>query len=190
VNVSLLLLRSRVPALADSPEEVAERLRAIGFTVERTVPLAELLKPIVVGRVESLSQHPNADRLKVCVVNDGGEQTLQIVTGASNVEAGACYPLVRSGVTLPNGTKIKRGKLRGEVSEGMLGSADELELGTDHDGLLTLAGAPAPGTPLAEVISVDGSVFVLSGVSDVEEVVEALRTGKRREPPADDAAAS
>ncbi len=182
VNLSLLYLRSRVPTLPDDAEEVAARLRALDFTVERTVPLAELLRPIVVGRVESLAQHPNADRLKVCVVDDGGEQRLQIVTGAGNVQAGAYYPLVRSGTTLPNGTRIKRGKLRGEVSEGMLGSADELELGTDHDGLLTLSGEPAPGTPLADVIPVEGTVFVLTGAADADEVVEALTTGKRRDP--------
>lgn len=189
VNLSLLYLRSRVPDLSSDPEEVAARLRGLDFTVERIVPLAELLRPIVVGRVESLTQHPNADRLKVCVVDDGGEQRLQIVTGAGNVQAGAYYPLVRSGTTLPNGTRIKRGKLRGEVSEGMLGSADELELGTDHDGLLTLAGEPAPGTPLPDAIPVDGVVFVLAGGADADEVVEALATGKRREtpPPNEDA---
>jgi phenylalanyl-tRNA synthetase beta chain len=182
VNLSLLYLRSRVPALPDNAEEVAARLRGLGFEVDRIVPLAELLRPIVVARVESLSQHPNADRLKVCVVNDGGEQALQIVTGAGNVQAGAYYPLVRSGTTLPNGTRIKRGKLRGELSEGMLGSADELELGTDHDGLLTLQGEPVPGTPLPDAIPVEGTVFVVTGVSDADEVVEALETGKRREP--------
>ncbi|HEX8363086.1 MAG TPA: hypothetical protein VF613_23380 [Longimicrobium sp.] len=187
MNLSLLYLRSRVPTLPDDPEEVAARLRALDFTVERIVPLAELLRPIVVGRVESLTQHPNADRLKVCVVDDGGEQRLQIVTGAGNVRAGAYYPLVRGGTTLPNGTRIKRGKLRGEVSEGMLGSADELELGTDHDGLLTLSGEPTPGTPLPEVITVEGVVFVIAGGADADEVVEALATGKRREsaPPAE-----
>jgi phenylalanyl-tRNA synthetase beta chain len=181
VNLSLLYLRSRVPTLPDSADEVAGRLRDLGFEVERIVPLAELLRPIVVAHVESVTQHPNADRLKVCSVNDGTEQRLQIVTGASNVQVGAFYPLVRSGTTLPNGTKIKRGKLRGEVSEGMLGSADELELGTDHDGLLTLTGDLVPGTPLPEVLAVQGFVFAIAGNAEPDEVVEALTTGKRRE---------
>jgi len=112
VNLSLLYLRSRVPTLPDSADEVAARLRGLGFDVERTVPLAELLRPVVVAHVESVTQHPNADRLRICSVNDGTEQRLQIVTGAPNVQAGAHYPLVRSGTTLPNGTRIKRGKLR------------------------------------------------------------------------------
>ncbi|HLL85046.1 MAG TPA: hypothetical protein VK420_20415 [Longimicrobium sp.] len=181
MNLSLLYLRSRVPTLPDSANEVAARLRGLGFDVERTVPLAELLRPVVVAHVESVTQHPNADRLRICSVNDGTEQRLQIVTGAPNVQAGAYYPLVRSGTTLPNGTRIKRGKLRGEVSEGMLGSADELELGTDHDGLLTLTGELVPGTPLPDAIPVAGVVLVIAGNPSAEEVVEALTTGKRRE---------
>lgn len=174
VNLSQTLLRSRVPTLPDDPEQVAERLRAAGYEVSRIVPLAELLRPVVVARVESVTQHPNADRLKVCVVNDGSEQTLQIVTGASNVQAGAYYPVIRSGVTLPNGVKIKRGKLRGEESQGMLGSADELELGTDHAGLMALAGEPAPGTPLPDVMETPGVVFVIDGNPELDAVVKAL----------------
>ncbi|HSU13729.1 hypothetical protein [Longimicrobium sp.] len=174
MNVGLNLLRSRIPTLPESPDEVARLLEERGFRVSRVVPLAELLRPIVVGRVESVAQHPNADRLKVCVVDDGTGQRLQIVTGADNVQAEAFYPLIRSGVTLPDGRKIKRGKLRGEVSEGMLGSADELELGTDHAGLLTLPHGFAPGTPLVDVIPTPGVVFVLEGNAEIGEVVEKL----------------
>jgi phenylalanyl-tRNA synthetase beta chain len=174
VNVSQTFLKSRIPGLSDDPEQVAEALRRAGFEVSRIEPLAELLRPIVVARVESVAQHPNADRLKVCVVNDGTEQTLQIVTGADNVRAGAYYPVIRSGVRLPNGTKIKRGKMRGEVSEGMLGSADELELGTDHAGLLTLSGEPAPGTSLPDVMEIPGVVYVIDGNPEVNEIIRAL----------------
>lgn len=174
MNVGLNTLRARIPSLPENPDDVARLLEARGFRVSRVVPLAELLRPIVVARVESVAQHPNADRLKVCVVDDGTEQRLQIVTGADNVRAGASYPLVRGGVTLPDGRKIKRGKLRGEVSEGMLGSADELELGTDHAGLLELPGGFAPGTPLVDVVPTPGVVFVLEGGGEIGEVVEKL----------------
>ncbi|HEU0301324.1 MAG TPA: hypothetical protein VFR37_17800 [Longimicrobium sp.] len=174
MNVSQNLLKHRIPDLSADPEQIADRLRAAGFEVSRIVPLAELLRPVVVSRVESVAQHPNADRLKVCVVNDGTEQTLQIVTGADNVRAGAYYPVIRGGTTLPNGVKIKRGKLRGEVSEGMLGSADELELGTDHAGLLALPGEPVPGTPLPEVIDTPGVVFVIDGNPPLDDIVRAL----------------
>src|SRR3954467_6092516 len=120
--VSLRLLSSRVPALPADAVDVAALLGRAGFTVTGTQTLAELLRPVVVGRVESVTQHPNADRLKLCVVDDGTETRLQIVTGADNVRAGAFYPVIRSGTTLPGGTRIKRGKLRGELLEGMLGS--------------------------------------------------------------------
>ena len=174
MNVSQNILNSRVPNLPADPNEVAELLRGAGFEVSRMVPLTELLRPVVVARVESVAQHPNADRLKVCAVNDGTEQTLQIVTGADNVRAGAYYPVIRGGVTLPNGVKIKRGKLRGEVSEGMLGSADELELGTDHAGLMTLHGEPAPGTPLPDVVDTPGVVFVIDGSPELDDIVRKL----------------
>lgn len=174
MNLSLRALRSLVPTLSGTPEEIAERLREGGIPVEGVVPLAELLRPVVVGRVEQLSQHPNADRLRICIVSDGTPILRQIVTGASNVEAGAYYPLVRAGTTLPNGTKIRRGKLRGEVSEGMLGSAVELELGDEKEGLMTLPGQPEPGTPLPEVVKVEGVVFVLEGEPEEEEIVKAL----------------
>jgi phenylalanyl-tRNA synthetase beta chain len=174
VNVSQTFLKSRVPGLSDDPEQVADALRRAGFEVSRIAPLAELLRPVVVAKVEEVTQHPNADRLKVCVVNDGTDQSLQIVTGADNVRAGAFYPVIRSGVRLPNGTRIKRGKMRGEVSEGMLGSADELELGTDHAGLLTLSGEPAPGTPLPEVMEIPGVVYVIDGSPEVNEIIRAL----------------
>lgn len=175
MNPSLRYLRSHVPDLPDDPEAIVSRLRERGLDVVRIAPLAELLRPVLVARVESVAQHPNADRLKVCAVNDGTEQPLQVITGANNIQAGAYYPLIRSGTTLPNGTKIKRGKLRGEISEGMLGSADELELGSDHDGLLTLSGELVPGTPLPEVINADDVVFVLAGNPEPEEVLAAVR---------------
>jgi phenylalanyl-tRNA synthetase beta chain len=173
VNVSQTFLKSRIPDLSVDPEQVADALRQAGFEVSRIAPLAELLQPIVVAKVESVTQHPNADRLKVCVVNDGTDQSLQIVTGAANVRAGAFYPVIRSGVRLPNGTKIKRGKMRGEVSEGMLGSADELELGTDHAGLLTLPGEPAPGTPLPQVMEIPGVVYVIDGNPELNDLIRA-----------------
>jgi phenylalanyl-tRNA synthetase beta chain len=175
LNLSLRFLQQQVPGLPADAASVAARLQAAGYTVARTDALAELLRPVVAGRVEAVTQHPNADRLKVCTVDDGSDTRLQIVTGAANVVAGGYYPVIRGGTTLPNGTRIKRGKLRGEVSEGMLGSADELELGSDHDGLYTLSGQPVPGTPLPEVIPVEGTVFVLEGNPEIEEVLSALR---------------
>lgn len=183
LNPSLRYLLETVPGLPADAEAVAARLREAEYEVVRIAPLSELLEPVVVARVTDVAQHPNADRLKVCAVDDGSGQPLQVVTGAGNVRAGAFYPLIRSGVSLPSGRKIKRGKLRGEASEGMLGSPDELELGSGHDGLLELSGEPAPGTPLPQVLPADGVVFVLAGNPALEEVSAALR-GEKPEPEA------
>lgn len=174
MNLSLRALSRHVPDLSGTPEEIAERLRAADVAVERVAPLRELLAPIVVGRVESVTQHPNADRLRICAVNDGGEAPRQIVTGAPNVEAGRSYPVIRAGTWLPNGTKIRNGKLRGERSEGMLGSARELELGDEQGGLMTLSGDPEPGTPLVDVVPSDGVVFVFGGNVTEAQVIRAL----------------
>jgi phenylalanyl-tRNA synthetase beta chain len=189
VNLSLRALRRHVPALSGTADEIAERLRAADVAVERIVPLRELLLPIVVGRVEAVTQHPNADRLRVCVVDDGGEAPRQIVTGAANVAAGCSYPVIRAGSWLPNGTKIRNGKLRGERSEGMLGSARELELGDEQSGLMTLPGDPVPGTPLVDVVDAEGTVFVFGGDVSEAQVIRALG-GEVPEEPAEEQPAS
>ena len=111
----------------------------------------------MVGLVEEVRQHPNADRLRVCLVNDGTAERLHVVCGAPNVTAGRKYPFARVGTSVPHGKggapmKIEKAKLRGEPSEGMLCSARELGLGQDHDGILELDTDAAPGTPLLEAV--------------------------------------
>ena len=102
--------------------------------------------------VEDVRPHPNADRLRLCTVNDGSAARHNVVCGAPNVAAGRKYPFARVGATLPGGLKIEPRKLRGETSEGMLCSARELGLGQEHDGLLELATAATPGTPLLKAL--------------------------------------
>jgi len=142
-------------------EEIAERLVMTGTEVERigTVgpPQAE---GFVVGRVVSAEQHPNADRLRVCGVDTGdGERT--IVCGAPNVAAGQTVAVALPGATMPGGEKLRVAKLRRVVSEGMILSVSELEIGEDADGILELAEGPAPGTPLGEVLPLAESVLEL-----------------------------
>ena len=177
--LSLRRLRIRHPRLPADPHEAARVLDDAGFAVTQIRSLREILEAVVVGRVESLQPHPNADRLKICRVSDGGEAPLQIITGADNVEAGVCYPLIRSGTTLPNGVKIKKSKLRGEPSAGMLGSARELDLGDEAAGLMPLPGSPAPGTPLPELLPVEGWVLVTEGDDGEDEVAAALEERAR-----------
>jgi predicted DsbA family dithiol-disulfide isomerase/tRNA-binding EMAP/Myf-like protein len=177
VLISSRVLKKVAPEIAGDAEAAAARLRAAGLEVEEIMPLADLLRQVVIGRVSAVSPHPNADRLRICQVDVGGGEPLQIVTGAENVRQGGLYAVIRSGTTLPGGTRIRKGKLRGERSEGMLGSADELELGDDHQGLLEIDGSPAPGTALPEAIPVTGFVIRVSGAADVEELTNLLATG-------------
>jgi phenylalanyl-tRNA synthetase beta chain len=150
-----------------SPEELAERLSMTGTEVERVVragpPSPE---GFVVGKVLSAERHPNAERLSVCAV-DTGQGTRTIVCGAPNVAAGQTVPVALPGAVLPGGRELGRATLRGVVSDGMILSEAELELGDDEAGIAVLAeeaaadGAPAPGTPLSDVLPVSEPVLEL-----------------------------
>jgi phenylalanyl-tRNA synthetase beta chain len=134
------------------PTALADRLVMTGTEVERleTVGPASV-EGFVVGRVLEREQHPNADRLSVCRVDTGdGERT--IVCGAPNVDTGQTVAVVLPGATMPGGMKIRKAKLRGVPSEGMILSAAELEIAEEADGIMVLDDGPAPGTALGEVL--------------------------------------
>src|SRR5215211_9246569 len=101
-----------------------------------------------IGRVLEAKQHPNADRLQLCRVDLGEGEPRQIVCGAWNFGPGATVAVALPGAVLPGGLKLEERPLRGAVSRGMILSERELELGTDHAGILVLADGPEPGTPL------------------------------------------
>jgi phenylalanyl-tRNA synthetase beta chain len=113
-----------------------------------------------VGRVLEAGKHPNADRLQLCRVDVGEGEPRQIVCGAWNFGAGATVAVALPGAVLPGGTKLERAELRGEVSEGMILSERELELGHDHSGILVLADGE-PGTPLGDVLPLHETVLDL-----------------------------
>lgn len=142
-------------------KDVASRLVMLGAGVDAIEPLNGGLEQVVVGLVEGVKPHPNADRLRLCVVNDGGADRRHVVCGAPNVEEGKKYPFARVGTTLPGGLKLEKRKIRGEASEGMLCSAKELGLGQDHEGILELSTDAAPGTPLLDVLPVDDDRLVV-----------------------------
>ena len=154
MNISYHWLRAVVPGLDLDPDALAERLALRGAPVEDMVRLAEGLEDIVVGRVVTSERHPDADRLSVCTVDDG-EGLSHVVCGAPNVRAGGWYPFARVGARLPGGTKIKKAKIRGQRSVGMLCSARELGLGADHTGILELEGDFRPGQPLVDALDLD-----------------------------------
>jgi phenylalanyl-tRNA synthetase beta chain len=120
-----------------------------------------------VGHVLEAEKHPNADRLQLTKVDVGEADPLQIVCGAWNFGAGAKVAVALPGATLPNGLTLDRRKLRGELSEGMILAEDEVDLGTDHTGIMVLDDALEPGTPLADVLPL------------LEEVLEVEPTGNR-----------
>jgi phenylalanyl-tRNA synthetase beta chain len=142
-------------------QDVAERLAMLGAPVDAIEPVHAGLGEIVVALVEAVGPHPDADRLRLCLVNDGSPERKHVVCGAPNVTAGHRYPFIRVGSTLPGGLKIEKRKIRGQVSEGMLCSARELELGQEHGGILELTVDAAPGTPLLDVLPLADDRFVV-----------------------------
>jgi phenylalanyl-tRNA synthetase beta chain len=172
-------------------EEVAALLSAKAVEVERVRHVGVASgEGFVIGRVVSAEQHPNADRLSVCVVDTGdGERT--IVCGAPNVRAGLTVAVATPGSRLPDGTKLRKAKLRGVESNGMILSETELEIGVDSDGIMELEEGPAAGTALAEVLPITDQVLELDlnpnrsdclGVYGVAREVHAI-TGAPLAPP-------
>jgi phenylalanyl-tRNA synthetase beta chain len=163
---------------------MAEVLALRGAPVESISSPGEGLEDVVVARVLVTEQHPNADRLTLCTV-DAGAGEFRVVCGAPNVRAGACYPFAPVGAVLPGGLEIKRAKIRGEISEGMLCSAKELGLGADHSGILELAGELRPGEPFAAALGLDDATLevevtanrgdLLSHVGVARELAHAAR---------------
>ena len=123
------------------------------------------------GKVLTCEQHPNADRLRITTVDVGEGEPLQIVCGAPNVAAGQTVPVALVGTTLyPGGEELtlKKGKIRGEVSMGMICAEDELGLGNDHDGILVLEDTWKAGTPCAQVFSLESDHVFEIGLTPPE----------------------
>lgn len=147
-------------------DDVARRLAMLGAPVDAIEPLHADLGDILVARVEEVVPHPNADRLRVCTVNDGTPDRKTVVCGAPNVTAGRSYPFAPIGAMVPHGKdgtpfRIERAKLRGVASEGMLCSARELGLGQDHAGLWELDTEAVPGTSLEAAMGLRDDCLLL-----------------------------
>jgi phenylalanyl-tRNA synthetase beta chain len=145
-----------------SAGELGERLTMTGTKLEALHRHGVGEKDaFVVGRVLSAEQHPDADRLRVCMVDVGEEQPAQIVCGAPNVAAGQVVAVARPGAIMPDGSRLKRAKLRGQESAGMILAEDELAIGTEHDGIMVLESELPPGTPLEAVLPISTEVLEL-----------------------------
>ncbi|MBW2938196.1 phenylalanine--tRNA ligase subunit beta [Aureisphaera sp. CAU 1614] len=145
-----------------SPEETGELLTDLGLEIEGIEAFTSVpggLEGIVVGHVLECIQHPDADRLKLTKVDVGNGTPLQIVCGAPNVAVGQKVPVATIGTTLYDADKnpwtIKKGKIRGEESQGMICAEDELHIGTSHDGIMVLDAQLKPGTLFSEVIGIE-----------------------------------
>jgi len=142
-------------------DELSHRLTMAGLEVEETEPVAPPFSGIVVAHILEVEKHPDADKLRVCRVDDGSGEPLQIVCGAPNAAAGLKVPLARLGAVLPGGMKIGKAKMRGVESFGMLCSARELGLSQDHAGLLELDAQAVVGQSLREALDLDDTLFTL-----------------------------
>ena len=151
--ISINWLNRYVDLKGQSPEEIRDHLTLSTAEVEEITTFGEGLEELVVGHVLTREKHPDADKLSVCTVDVGaGGEPLQIVCGAPNVAAGQRVVVIQPGQKLPDGTKIKKGKIRGQISMGMICSESELGLSEDHDGILTLEKDYSPGVEFHRVV--------------------------------------
>ena len=142
-----------------STDELVEQLTMAGLEVDSVEPAAAGLESLLVGEVLSIEKHPDADKLKVCQVSVAQDSPLQIVCGAPNVIAGGKYPLAPVGARLPGDINIKKSKLRGVESYGMLCSANELGLSEDQEGLMTLPADATTGQSLQALLGLDDTLI-------------------------------
>src|ERR671933_3012736 len=174
-------------------KRLENRLTMTGTKVERAYAHGvTALESFIVGRVLTAARHPDADRLTVCMVAIGEGDTAQIVCGAPNVAEGQIVAVARPGAVMPDGTELRRAKLRGVESDGMILAEDELGIGTDHEGIMVLDDELVPGTPLADVLPIATDVLELEltpnrpdclGVYGVAREVHAATGAPLAEPP-------
>jgi phenylalanyl-tRNA synthetase beta chain len=138
---------------------LVEQLTMAGLEVDSVEPAGVAIDGVVVGEVVSVEPHPDADKLRVCQVSTGQGEPLQVVCGAPNVVAGGKYPLAQIGARLPGDFRIKKSKLRGVASHGMLCSARELGLGDSNEGLMTLPAELVTGTALFDALDLDDTLI-------------------------------
>ena len=165
-------------------EEFCDRMTMSGFEVEDVEDLSASMENVKVGRIVKLEKHPDADKLQVCQLDVGEAEPVQIITGAQNVFEGALVPCALHNSKLPNGTHIKKGKLRGLPSNGMLCSGEELCLkegdypGAEVYGILILQEDYAPGTDMRDVLHRNDVIIdfsILSNRPDCNSVIGVAR---------------
>jgi len=161
MKISENWLRTWVNPAIDS-DTLSDQLTMLGLEVDELAPVAKPFTGVVIGEVLTVEQHPDADRLRVTTVNIGSGEPLQIVCGAPNVRVGMKAPVATIGAVLPGDFKIKKGKLRGVESQGMLCGASEIDLEDKIDGLLELPADAPVGVNIREYLKLDDHVIDIS----------------------------
>lgn len=163
MQISLRWLKDYVDLTVDGREltvdELAERLTMLGLEIESIERPGEGISGVVVGEIEKIEPHPDADKLVVCRTTVGGPEPLQIVCGAKNMAEGDKVPTAVVGATLPGGFDIGRRKMRGVESQGMMCSSRELGIGEDHSGLMILPPEVEIGQNVVPLLGLDDVVF-------------------------------
>ncbi|MCW8848995.1 MAG: phenylalanine--tRNA ligase subunit beta [Melioribacteraceae bacterium] len=157
--VSLKWLKEYIDLEGITTEEIVDKLTTSGSEVDEVIDKTSEFENIIVGLVESVEKHPNADKLSLCKVSDGNE-SYNVVCGAPNVAAGQKVPFAKVGAIIPNGKfEIKSAKIRGEKSYGMICAEDELGLGDDHSGIMVLDDNAIIGDPLSKALKLDDVIL-------------------------------
>ena len=162
MKFTLSWLKEHLDTAADV-QTIADKLTSIGLEVESVEDAGARLKDFTVAEIVTAEKHPNADKLRLCMVNTGEKDLLQIVCGAPNARAGIKVVLAKPGTVIPvTGEALKIGTIRGVESRGMMCSARELLLGEDHDGIIELTSEAAIGTPAAPALGLTDPVIDVS----------------------------
>ena len=162
MKFTLSWLKEHLDTKADA-RAIADKLTSIGLEVESVEDVGARLRDFTVAQIVSAEKHPNADKLRLCMVDAGDENPLQIVCGAPNARAGIKVVLARPGTVIPaSGEALKIGTIRGVESRAMMCSARELLLGEDHDGIIELAAEAMVGAPAAAALGLTDPVFDVS----------------------------
>ncbi|WP_337865934.1 phenylalanine--tRNA ligase subunit beta [Ignavibacterium sp.] len=162
MKISLNWLKQYIDLNEISTKEIVDKLTMSGLEVEDVVDENELYKNLIVAEVRSVAKHPNANKLTVCEVYDGKE-TLQVICGAPNVAADQKVVFAPIGTIIPNGNfQIKKAKIRGVESNGMICAEDELLLSDDHSGIMVLDSDLKPGKPITEALNLNDVIFEIA----------------------------
>ena len=158
MKISLSCLKDYIPINIET-DELVKSLTNVGLEVDSTCNLYEYLKPFKVAKILKIEPHPDADKLSLCDVKIENDKVLKVVCGASNIKEGMKVPIALPGDTMPDGQKLKKSKIRGVKSEGMLLSAKELALSDDSSGILVLNDEAEIGSSINEALNLSDTLI-------------------------------